>query len=173
MHLPDLAPDIGFELLPGTEAALRFAFEVKRAAMGPHIIARWGWDEAFQLAVHTRHFAAKPFFAVKRHDAPIGTVSMMPGDDHIRFGEFYLLPEHHGHGLGTRILRHCLDLADIRALPVRLEYLKWNPVGRLYRRHGFAVTGETDIHMLMERAAGAEAQAVPVGCASTSAQNTR
>jgi hypothetical protein len=37
-------------------------------------------------------------------------------------------------------------------LPMRLRYLKWNPVGSLYRREGFRQVGETDIHFLMERA---------------------
>jgi GNAT superfamily N-acetyltransferase len=72
--------------------------------------------------------------------------------DHIRFGEFYLFPDRHGKELGTRVLRHCLSLADEQGLPVRLEHLKWNPVATLYRRHGFAVVGETESHWLMERA---------------------
>jgi GNAT superfamily N-acetyltransferase len=42
----------------------------------------------------------------------IGTVSVVRHDDHIRFGEFYLFPEHHGKGLGTRVLQHCLIFAD-------------------------------------------------------------
>jgi len=71
--------------------------------------------------------------------------------DHMRFGEVYLFPDYQGKGLGTRILRHFLMLADEQLIPVRLEYLKWNPVGTLYRRHGFAVVGKTEIHWLMER----------------------
>ncbi len=65
--------------------------------------------------------------------------------------DFYLLPEYHRRGLGTKILRHCLSVADAMSLPVRLRYLKWNPVGSLYRRNGFREIGETDIHFLMER----------------------
>jgi GNAT superfamily N-acetyltransferase len=82
----------------------------------------------------------------------VGTVSVRRIGDHIRFGEFYLFPDYQGKGLGTRVLRHCLSLADEQGVPVRLEYLKWNPVGTLYRRHGFAVIGETGIHWFMERA---------------------
>ncbi len=33
-------------------------------------------------------------------------------------------------------------------LPVRLRYLKWNPVGSLYRRNGFQQVGESDVHFL-------------------------
>lgn len=76
---------------------------------------------------------------------------MMQLADHVRFGEFYLFPEFQRQGLGGRILRHCLMLADAENMPVRLEYLKWNPVGTLYLRHDFTFIGETDIHRLMER----------------------
>jgi GNAT superfamily N-acetyltransferase len=73
--------------------------------------------------------------------------------DHVRFGEFYLSPERQRKGLGSRVLEQCLSLADAEKTRIRLEYLKWNPVGTLYRRHGFIVTGETATHWLMERPA--------------------
>jgi GNAT superfamily N-acetyltransferase len=151
MELPDLLPDIQFCLLPKTDDALRFSFEVKRAAMGPHIIARWGWNEDYQWQTHRIHFREKPFLQIIRSEQSIGTVSVARHDDHIRFGEFYLFPEHHGKGLGTRVLQHCLIFADAEELPVRLEYLKWNPVGSLYRRHGFVTISESEIHWFLER----------------------
>jgi hypothetical protein len=42
------------------------------------------------------------------------------------------------------------------AFAVRLEYLKWNPVGILLR-HGFRPMHETDIHVFLERPAGTSA----------------
>lgn len=121
--------------------------------MGPYVMQKWGWGDDYQLTVHQRHFEEKPFFAIERGRARIGTISVQKMDRYIRFGEFYLLPSEQRGGLGTRILTHCLDAADTLRLPVRLEYLKWNPVGSLYKRHGFVVTGETEIHWLMERPA--------------------
>jgi GNAT superfamily N-acetyltransferase len=147
-----LLPDIQFHVLPRNEEARRYAFEAKRAAMGPYIVERWGWDEALQMQWHQTRFAEKPFFKIVRDGRDVGTVSVMRFGDHIRFGEFYLFPDYQGKGLGSRVLQHCLSLADEQGAPVRLEYLKWNPVGTLYRRHGFAVIGETEIHWLMERA---------------------
>jgi GNAT superfamily N-acetyltransferase len=151
MQLPDLLPDVRFRLLPQSEEALRCAFEAKRAALGPYIVERWGWDEARQMQWHHARFGEKPFFKIVRDGRDVGTVSVMRLGDHIRFGEFYLFPDEQGKGLGSRVLRHCLSLADEQGLPVRLEYLKWNPVGTLYRRHGFVPVRETDIHWFMER----------------------
>ena len=71
--------------------------------------------------------------------------------DCLQLDEFYLLPSHHRRGLGTRMLRHCLSLADAMNCPTRLRYLKWNPVASLYRRRGFEEVGQTDIHFLMQR----------------------
>ena len=151
MVLPDLRPDFTFPRLPETAEAIEFAFEAKRAAMGPHIVRRWGWDEAFQRELHQRRFAEKPFFQIRRGEQPLGTLSLQLAPDHVRFGEFYLLPAHQGRGVGSAILRHCLALADQCGLPVRLEHLHWNPVGSLYRRHLFVDTGSSDIYTLMER----------------------
>lgn len=118
---------------------------------GPYIVERWGWDESLQNRLHSERFSEKPFFKIVWRDRAVGTVSLMRLADHIRFGEFYLFPELQRQGLGGRILRHCLGIADAEGVPVRLEHLKWNPVGTLYRRHGFTVVGETEIHWLMER----------------------
>jgi GNAT superfamily N-acetyltransferase len=149
--IPDLPPDIRFERLPPTPDAFDFAFEVKRAAMGPHIAVRWGWDEAFQRRFHEQRFAERRFFRIVVAGEPAGTLALTAYADHILFDDFYLLPALHRRGLGTRILRHVLATADRIGVPVRLRYLKWNPVGTLYRRHGFREVGQTDIHVLMER----------------------
>jgi GNAT superfamily N-acetyltransferase len=151
MDIPDLAPDVQFRQLPQDEESLRASFDVKRAALGPYIVERWGWDEPFQQQVHRQRYQEKPFFGILRDGQFVGTVSLVLLDGYHRFGEFYLYPDQQGKGLGTRILRHCLALADASGLPVRLEYLKWNPVGALYRRYGFVAIGQTDIHWQMVR----------------------
>ncbi len=144
-------PDIRFEPMPNTAEAFEFALAAKKVALGPYIVERWGWDDEFQRGVHRQRFSEKPFFRIVRGERALGTLSVMQAADHIRFGEFYLFPDVQRQGLGSRILGHCLSIADQARLPVRLEHLKWNPVGSLYRRHGFCVVGETEIHVLMER----------------------
>jgi hypothetical protein len=100
MLLPDLPPDLAFALLARDDEALRYSFEVKRLAMGPHIAKRWGWDEALQQKLHRERFDEKPFFRIVRDGKPGGTVSVQRGEDHIRFGEFYLLPDLQRQGAG-------------------------------------------------------------------------
>ncbi|MGJ8528764.1 GNAT family N-acetyltransferase [Maritalea sp.] len=151
MNIPDLPPNITFPRLSSTRNDVNFAFDAKRAALGPHIVKRWGWDEDFQRGVHQHRFEEKPFFQILSNKRKLGTVSFEVRANYARFGEFYLFPEFQKQGIGSKVLKHCLRQADMRALPVKLEYLHWNPVGSLYRRHGFVETGQSKIHCFMER----------------------
>jgi len=151
MEIPDLLPDLQFARLGTDPSHIDFAFEAKRAAMEPHIIKRWTWDEAFQREMHERNYSEKPFFGIQRAEQRLGTLSFQRQPDHLRFGEFYLLPKHQSRGVGSAILAHCLALADSMRFPVRLEYLHWNPVGSLYRRHGFKEIGHSETHCFLQR----------------------
>ncbi len=116
--------------------------------MGEHISARWGWDE---LYVHKERWSEKPWYIVMLGKQQIGTVSIHEHSDFTRFGEFYLLSSFRRQGIGTMVLSDFLKGCDRTKHPVRLEYLKWNPAGSLYKRHGFEVIAENDIHYFMVR----------------------
>jgi GNAT superfamily N-acetyltransferase len=142
-------PDIRFPLLAASDH--EFSFRVKADAMGPHIKRRWGWDEQFQRNVHDQKLRAKPFSLIALDGRAIGTVSFERLSDHLQFGEFYILSEFRGEGIGSRVLMHCLSLADEMHLPMLLEHLLWNPVGSLYRRHGFVEVSTTETHSILKR----------------------
>jgi len=138
-------------LRPALESDFSFAFEAKKDAMGEHISTRWGWDEEYQLSIHKQRWSEKPWFIVMFGEQSIGTLSIQEEPEFTRFGEFYLLSTFRRKGIGTRILSQFLERCDQSKRSVRLEYLKWNPVGSLYKRHGFEVTAENDIHYFMVR----------------------
>jgi GNAT superfamily N-acetyltransferase len=138
-------------LRPTTDADFAFAFEAKKDAMGLHISSRWGWDEEYQLKVHKQRWSEKPWFIVMLGEKAIGTVSIHDQSDFIRFGEFYLLSSFRKKGLGSMILSEFLKDCDRSKRAVQLEYLKWNSVGSLYKRHGFEVVSENEIHYFMVR----------------------
>ena len=138
-------------LRPTTDRDFEFAFQAKKDAMGPLISERWGWDENYQLSIHKQRWSEKPWFVVMLGEKSIGTVSIHEQPEFIRFGEFYLLSDFRRRGLGTAILTEFLERCDRTNREVRLEYLKWNPVGSLYRRHGFKIVSESDIHYFMVR----------------------
>lgn len=136
---------------PAAESDRRFAFEVKRAALGPYVEQVWGWDEEFQKAFHSRDWEVRRPDIIVLDGRDVGTVQYARHADHFHLGEFYLLPECQGRGLGAALLREMLSLADRDAVPARLEVIKINPAKSLYERHGFRVVGETATHFQMVR----------------------
>ena len=142
---------MSFTLRSALPSESDLAFEIKRDAMGPYIIARWGWDEAYQRNHHLRHWAEKPWQFICIDSEIVGTVSIDWKPDHLQFGEFYIVASNRGRGLGSRVLKHTLQQADARNTETRLEILKWNPVRSLYERHGFRVVRENDIHYFAVR----------------------
>jgi len=140
-----------------TEHDFEFAFEAKRQALGPHVQARWGWDEALQRDIHRQRWQERSWSIIEISGQPIGTVSVDERGDHIRFGEFYLLKQYQRQGIGTLVLQRVINQSDAVSLPVRLEYLRWNPVASLYRRHGFKPASENDTHYFVERQPSNEA----------------
>lgn len=145
---------MNLSLRPALSDEYDFAYQVKKDAMGPHISARWGWDEALQLSIHRQRWGEKPWSIIMYRECRIGTLSLLDEGDTLRFGEFYIAAEFRGKGLGTQALRQVIIGCDKLQQNIRLEYLKWNPVGSLYRKHGFRVVSENEIHYFMHREPG-------------------
>ena len=139
-------------LSPAEEADFEFAYAAKRQALGPYVEARWGWDDVFQRELHRKRWVDRPWSIISSSGQKIGTVSIAPTSTHLQFGEFYLLPRFQNHGIGSEVLQMVLQQANSKGLTVKLEYLKWNPVGSLYKRHGFLVVAENDSHYFLVRA---------------------
>lgn len=102
MTIPDLPPELTFEILGASQEDCDFAFKAKRRAMGPHVEKMWGWDESYQRVVHERHYAEKPFYAIKMSSENIGTLSFQVLSQYVRFGEFYIFRSIKGRALDRR-----------------------------------------------------------------------
>jgi len=142
---------ITLELMTKESVNFEFAFTTKKVALGPYIETKWGWDESFQRRLHSERWAVKAFFRIVVEDEAVGTVAIDEWPAHVQFGEFYLLPSFQRRGIGSKVLASVIEKAAAKHLPLRLECLKWNPALSLYKRAGFVVTRESDIHYFMER----------------------
>jgi GNAT superfamily N-acetyltransferase len=123
---------------PAEESDRGFSFEVKRAALGPHVEQVWGWDEAVQQDFHSRAWEARrpEIIVVDGEDA--GTVQLVRRDADYLLGEFYLLPRFQGRGVGSRLLRRMLDRADAEGVPVALQASRSTPPGTCMSATDFA-----------------------------------
>jgi ribosomal protein S18 acetylase RimI-like enzyme len=143
-------------LLPLTreETDVELAYAFKRDALGPHVVAKWGWDEAQQRETMREKVRGKAFFRIVVDGETVGTIAFDDeADGAVEISEFYIPPAFQRRGIGSRVLRMILSEERARSRPVRLQCLKWNPACNLYRRHGFRVVAETEHHFVMERSA--------------------
>ena len=133
------------------ESDFELAFEIKKQALGPHVAKQWGWDDTVQRRFHQEHWNERELLAIQLGGIDVGTVWIKKFEDHWRFGEFFILPEYQNKGIGSYILSKVIADAEQTPLPIRLEYLKWNPVASLYERKGFHRIGENETHYFMEK----------------------
>jgi ribosomal protein S18 acetylase RimI-like enzyme len=71
----------------------------------------------------------------------VGMASVGREEDHLVLWRLYVLPEHHGQGIGSALLRTVLEEADGRYAEIRLSYTEGNtPAAHFYRSRGFVET---------------------------------
>lgn len=136
-----------------------FAFDVRRAAFSEYMELLGGWDEAQQWQLHQQRFETQEFRIVSWGDADVGIMSVEVEPGCVKVNQIFLLPEYQGRGIGDECMRRVMEEGRSLGLPVRLQVLKVNPRAmKFYLRLGFARTGETETHILMEHS-GSEAGA--------------
>jgi GNAT superfamily N-acetyltransferase len=155
----------GLTLRPATHADGAFLFRLLKVALGPYVAQTWGWDEKWQRTYFWSRFDPASSQIVVLRGRDVGVLSMIEEQDVVLLNQIYLLPEAQGQGVGTILIRSVLDRAFARCLPVRLRVLRVNPARRLYERLGFAVTAETETHLVMQVAPpGDDASCPPPQC---------
>jgi 8-oxo-dGTP diphosphatase len=148
---------------PAREADREFLFRLLEQSLRVYVEQAFGgWNEAEQR----RDFAARLLLPtheiLERDGVPIGCLSTAVLPDAVALHRVFLLPEAQSQGLGSALVREVIARGAALGLPVRLRVFKTNPAHELYRRLGFAVTGETGTHFQMERAARTAAGGVLV-----------
>ena len=85
-------------------------------------------------------------------DQAAGCVATAVHPDHLLVKRLYLALRYRNRGIGALVLRRLIQIADARAIPVKLSVLTTNPAVRFYRREGFSVQAETRERRTMIRA---------------------
>jgi ribosomal protein S18 acetylase RimI-like enzyme len=137
-----------------------FLRRVHREAMRPHVERTWGlWDEDAQRRRFYESTDLATHEVIEVSGEPVGCQQVRQHPEALELVRLYLLPEAQGHGIGTHLVTALCEEAERRRLPVRLRVLRVSQAQRLYRRLGFKVVGETETHLLMERAVQQAAEA--------------
>ncbi len=109
-----------------------------------------------QLRAQQRDWEAR--FPASRHELILvdgeaaGRLWVASPQDEWRIVDLTLLPEHRSCGLGTRLVTRMLERADLAGLPVRISVLRSNTRAfAFWERLGFALVGEDEIYLALER----------------------
>ena len=78
----------------------------------------------------------------------IGTLKYQEQNESLEIMQLQISPEYQGQGLGKKILQQILQQAKNKT--VELTVLKENPALNLYKRLGFAITGEDEYEFHMQ-----------------------
>jgi len=122
-----------------------FVLELRRRTLKDLVIRAWGhWDEERQRAYVGQVLAATGTRIVQCDGMDIGILSVEVQDRALHIETIGVLPEFHGRGIGTRLIRGiCSEAAD-RGAKVTLTVQRENHRAvALYERLGFSTTGET------------------------------
>lgn len=128
-----------------------FLYRLHVAAMRYLVAQVWGWDDAWQEQYFAAHFDPAPARIIVVDGRDAGVVAVEWGAADAFIANIEILPEYQGRGLGAAVIERIIAEATACGLPLRLQVLKINPARRLYERLAFAVTGETETHLLMTR----------------------
>ena len=100
-------------------------------------LAKWWTSDVVTHSIRT----GRTLVAVKG-DEVVGVATFGPQDDAFVLWKLYVLPEHHGHGIGSRLLEAVVERArEAQHERVLLSYMEGNHLAaRFYSRHGFVET---------------------------------
>jgi ribosomal protein S18 acetylase RimI-like enzyme len=134
-----------FGLRQAVTADRAWLWETKTRCLRIYIEQTYGaWDDT-QRARFDATFIPEEIFIVSFDGQDAGFVALRTEPRVIQLFNLMIAPEFQRRGLGTAVLRHVLNLAQARRLPVRLQVMKVNPARRLYERMGFTAVPAEEI----------------------------
>jgi GNAT superfamily N-acetyltransferase len=140
-------------LRPADPNDSEFAFQAKKAAFMQYVGQVWGWDEAQQRRLHEERFGAREFRIINVDGTDVGVIAVMAQPDCMDLYQLFILPRYQSRGIGTGCISLVIEEARALGMPLRLRALKVNSRAvSFYERQGFVRTGETDTHVMMEKA---------------------
>lgn len=116
------------------------------ANMRPHVERHAEWEPD-----RFRHFFRAEDFVVLEIDGQLaGMLKVIERAGVTYLAEIQVAAAYRNRGIGTQLLEELLDQADSRSKPLTLKVLKGNPAEGLYRRLGFRVDAEGEMHRWMK-----------------------
>ena len=142
----------GYEFRKASEEDYEFIYQVKKEAYQNYVEINFGsWDEEKQREYFKAFIDAckEDAYIITLVENDIGFYNGHLSENEYEIGNICIVPAYQNNGIGTKILKDIISQNCGKA--ITLQYFKQNPVGRLYERLGFKITGETAYHYQMTR----------------------
>jgi GNAT superfamily N-acetyltransferase len=144
---------MNYELRQASENDKEFLASLHKLCYRDVVEAQFGrWDDEIQRGFFEKKWNSSNYQIIILAGQAVGAVSVEHCADHFFLSEVQIQPDFQSRGLGSQIIKAVLANAAARSLPVRLQVLRKSKAKNLYLRLGFSQTGETDTHILMEKA---------------------
>lgn len=126
-----------------------FIFRVYRSTMKPYIEKIWKWDDTAQRQRYEDLFSVDGYQIIQSGDKDIGVLSITHMDEYDFLARIEILPDYQNRGIGTAIIQSLIQEAKDTTRPIMLRVFKINPAHRLYKRLGFQVIRQDEVHLDM------------------------
>ena len=136
-------------LRPALESDYPFLWELHARTFRDYVDQLWGWDDEFQLQRFREKFDPANRSIIQVGGDAVGAVETHAKADFLFLAYIAIDPAHQRNGIGTHVINSVLEEANALGLPVELQFLKVNPVRKLYERLGFPVIEESRTHFRM------------------------
>ena len=125
-----------------------FLDNLHTACMKPHVMKVYPWKPN----LFRQTFNPELIEIILLDQVVVGMVQIVNQADEIYLANLLICPEFQNRGIGSTVLQHLINQAEMLALPMKLQVLKKNPAQKLYERFGFVVMETTKTHYIMIRA---------------------
>lgn len=98
-----------------------------------------------------QHFKPQDVEIIEVEGRAVGFTRLMHRINELYLAEVQIARKFQNHGLGTAIIREAIAESERLDVILTLKVLKGNPAEFLYKRLGFRVYAETDIHRKLSR----------------------
>mgnify|MGYP000380332221 CR=1 FL=1 len=126
-----------------------FLLELRKLTMTEHLLAAgFSTSDEYHLARIHEHYNDSLIIFIDEQKAGLVKLSKMAASLHIR--QLQILPRFQNKGIGSLVLKSVIKKGQSLNLPITLNVLLENPAKGLYQRHGFKITGKSNIEFQMK-----------------------
>lgn len=127
-----------------------FVYDLKKESCLSYVSRIWGWNEEKQVDYFNTFIerAKDSMKIIVADGVKIGMINWSTGEGTYEIENICLSPKYRNKGIGTQLLTVIIETCTYPM--IKLQVFKDNPAISLFRRLGFQVAGESEIHYQMQ-----------------------